>query len=494
MFFHSCDFDLRTVIMLSVAFAFLFGIAAFFFVGEGEEKDVAAPAPVQTAIVVPHQSDVIKPHVSVLSEETKIALPIKPPALAGERDSLAVFASSIQTNISNMLEPTGERQVFEKRVVVSKGDTLMELLVKKVFIPRRDAYQAIQALRKIYNPRELNSGHEITVFFQSDTSIDDPKFSGMRIEKDIINSVIVNRDDEGQYTVNKEEKVVHRTLKGFKGTIDNSLYVDAKASGVPDAVIIDLIKMYSWNVDFQREIHNGDRFEVMYEEYKTDDDKIVPGKGNIIYAKLSLGGNAMPFYRYQDKNGNVDYYDNNGKSAKKTLMRTPINGARISSRFGMRKHPILGYSKMHKGLDFAAPRGTPIYAAGDGTIERIGRFSSYGKYIRIRHRSGLKTVYAHMKGFKSGLRRNSRVKQGQVIGYVGSTGRSTGPHLHYEVIINNVQVNPASVKLPTGKSLIAKDMNIFKGVVAQTREQFNSFHTTVVAAGSHLEADLISRN
>jgi len=513
LFFPRCDSGLRAVIISAVAFAFLFGISAFFFVGEDKEKSVVAPAPVQTAIVVPHQPDVIKSYVpallketkivlpirspalvSALSEETKIALPIKPPALTGERDSLTASVSSIQTNISNVLNPTGGMQVFEKKVVVSRGDTLMDLLVKKAFIPRGDAYQAIQALREVYNPRELNLGHEITVFFQSDTPIVDPKFSGVRIEKDIINSVTVNRDNEGHYIVNKEEKVVHRTLKGFKGIIDNSLYVDAKASGVPDAVIINFIKMYSWNVDFQREIHNGDRFEVMYEEYKTDDDKIVPGKGNIIYAQLSLGGKAMPFYRYQDRNGDADYYDNNGKSAKKTLMRTPVNGARLSSGFGMRIHPILGYSKMHKGLDFAAPSGTPIYAAGDGTIERIGRFSSYGKYIRIRHRAGLKTVYAHMKGFKSGLRRNSRVKQGQVIGYVGSTGRSTGPHLHYEVIINNVQVNPASVKLPTGKALKVKDMNVFRGVVAQTREQFNSFHTTVVADVGNSEADLIVRN
>lgn len=494
VFFHRRGLGLRIVVIPVVAFALLFGISTFFFAEEEIKEDVAAFTPVQTAVIVPHQPNIIKPHVPTSSENTKTALQIIPKKPVRKQISLASSASSIQAKTSNILNVKSERPVFKKKIVVNKGDTLMELLVKKAFIPRCEAYQAIQALRKVYNPRELNTGHEITVFFNNDTPIDDPKFSSVHIEKDIINSVTVNLDDKGCYTVNKVKKDVHRTLRSFKGTIDNSLYVDAKASGVPDAIILNLIKMYSWNVDFQREIHAGDKFEVMYEEYKTDDNKIVSYKNNIIYAKLSLGGNNMPLYYYQDRNGYTNYYDNNGKSAKKTLMRTPIDGARISSKFGMRKHPILGYSKMHKGLDFAAPRGTPIYAAGDGTIEKIGPFSTYGKYIRIRHRASLKTVYAHMKGFKSGLRRNSRVKQGQVIGYVGSTGRSTGPHLHYEVIINNTQVNPASVKLPTGKSLKAKDMNIFRGVVAQTREQFNSFHITVIADGSDPEADVIARN
>ncbi|MFH1158323.1 MAG: peptidoglycan DD-metalloendopeptidase family protein [Pseudomonadota bacterium] len=455
---------------------------------------MAAPAPVQTAIVVSPQPVIIKPYVpDAPRENVRAALPVKTPA--ERRGSLAGAAPSIQTNISNMLEATGGMHILEKKVIVSRGDTLMDLLVKKAFIPSNEAYQAIQALRNVYDPRELSPGHKITVFFHNDPSIDaDPKFSGVRIEKDIINAVTVSRDDEGRYTADKAEKGIHHTLKGFKGVIENSLYVDARAGGVPDSVILDLIKMYSWNVDFQREIHTGDRFEVMYEEYRTDDGKAVPGKGDIIYARLSLGGNDMPFYRYQDGNGEADYYDNNGMSAKKTLMRTPVDGARLSSGFGRRRHPILGYSKMHEGLDFAAPRGTPVYAAGDGTIKRIGPFSAYGNYIRIHHRAGLETAYAHMKGFKSGLRRGARVKQGQVIGYVGSTGRSTGPHLHYEIILNNAQVNPASVRLPTGKALKAKDMNTFRGVVAQTREQFNSFHITVVANGSQPEADVIARN
>ena len=354
----------------------------------------------------------------------------------------------------------------------------MDLLVRKAAVPRQDAYDVVMALNKVYDPRDLTPGHEITVFFHQDPAIADPTFSGVRIEKDIVNGVMVRRQDNGNYTVSQVEKDVHRNVRGFKGTIRNSLYEDASDAGVPDAVILELIKMYSWNVDFQRGIHTGDKFEVMYEEYKTDDNKLVHGRGNIVYAKLTLAGEEMPFYRYTDKGGNVGYFDDHGYSAKKPLMKTPIDGARISSGFGMREHPVLGYTKMHKGVDFAAPRGTPIYAAGDGVIEKIGPFSTFGNYIRIRHRNELKTAYAHMKGFKSGLHDGSRVKQGEVIGYVGTTGRSTGPHLHYEVIVNNHQVNPASIKLPTGIILHGRDLKSFNSLVAQTKTKFMDLSRT----------------
>ncbi|MCE9506733.1 MAG: peptidoglycan DD-metalloendopeptidase family protein [Alphaproteobacteria bacterium] len=459
------------------ACAAVYGVLSF----NKPETDAAA-APRQTAAFVAPRPGLAEQHADETLNGPGTDFPLKPFARPAMSSPLADHLSSIQTGISNMLEASNDLLVSEKKVVVGKGDTLMDLLVKKAFVPREDAYRAVQALSKVYNPRDINPGHEITVFFHKDPSIADPKFKGVRIEKDIINTVTVNRDDDGRYTVNKEEKSVHRTLNGYRGTIDSSLYVDAKAAGVPDGVILDLIKMYSWNVDFQREIHSGDAFEVMYEEYKTEDGKTVRGKGNIVYAKLTLGDNAMPFYRFEDARGDADYYDNGGRSAKKPLMKTPVDGARLSSGFGMRKHPVLGYSKMHKGVDFAAPRGTPIYAAGDGVIARLGPFSSYGNYIRIRHRAGLETAYAHMSKFKAGLHSGSRVKQGQVIGYIGTTGRSTGPHLHYEVMVNNTQVNPASVKLPTGKALKGKELKLFQNIVAETQGEFEDFgHVTAVA-------------
>lgn len=387
-----------------------------------------------------------------------------PPAVA---EKLAF----IQKGIQNLLQAGTDLFVAERKLAVGRGDTLMDLLVRND-VSRADAYNAIQALSKVYDPRALNPGHEITVFFHKDPAVADPKFSGLQIQKDKISTVLVNLSENGQYTVDEQEKSIYRSIKGAQGSIDNSLYVSAKNSGVPDAVILDLIKMYSFNVDFQRDIQPGDKFEVMYEEFATDSGDVVAGRNNIVYAKLSLGGREMPFYLYTSPSGDTDFYDAKGQSAKKSLMRTPIDGARLSSGFGMRRHPILGYGKMHKGIDFAAPRGTPIYAAGDGTIDKIGFVNGYGNYIRIKHRKDLQTAYAHMNGFRSGLKNGARVKQGQIIGYVGTTGRSTGPHLHYEILMAGKQVNPTSLKLPTGKMLEGKDKTKFNAMVAERDTQF----------------------
>lgn len=429
-----------------------------------------------------------QPQISTVKAEESAPLKV---AIATAQPVRAGKIASIQTGISSILEAGGKMLVSQKKLVIGKGDTLMDILVKKASVPREDAYQAVIALSKVYNPRDLNVGHQITVFFHQDPSVADPKFSGIQIEKDIVNTVSVNRAGNGDFTVQQHEKDVHRTVKGFKGQINNSLYVDAQAKGVPDSVILDLIKMYSYNVDFQRELHTGDGFEVMYEEYMTEDGHVVSGKGNIIYAKLDLGDRALPFYRYEDKSGSFDYYDDKGFSAKKALMKTPIDGARLTSGFGMRHHPVLGYNKMHKGIDFAAARGTPIYASGDGVIEKLERSSSYGNYIRIRHRNDLKTAYAHMNGFKAGMHNGSRVKQGEVIGYVGTTGRSTGPHLHYEIIVNNTQVNPATVKMAMGKSLDGKALKTFASFVAKTRVQFKGLSqpSAVAASGTGVKSE-----
>jgi murein DD-endopeptidase MepM/ murein hydrolase activator NlpD len=425
----------------------------------------------------------VPPTYTYSSGGTPGSSPANISSAAAPADNSPGFAhqlASIQTGITKILESSsssdaatsdGEPGASQKKLSVGKGDTLMDILVRNN-IPRVEAYSAIQALSKVYDPRELDPRHPITVFFHQDPSIADPKFSGLRIERDIVNSVVVNRTGDGSFKVNQEAKSVHRGLRAFHGKIDNSLYVDAKAQGIPDGVILELIKLYSFGVDFQRELHGGDTFEVMYEEYMTDDGRVVPNKGNVVYAKLGLSDRMMPLYRYEDRNGDVEYFDPTGQSAKKPLMKTPIDGARISSGFGMRYHPILGYTKMHKGIDFAAPRGTPIYAAGDGVIEKAGHFSSYGNYVRIRHRAGLETAYAHMRGFHAGIRPGSRVKQGTVIGYVGTTGRSTGPHLHYEILINGRQVNPATVKLAGGRTLGGKDLKMFKALVGKRNNDF----------------------
>jgi murein DD-endopeptidase MepM/ murein hydrolase activator NlpD len=438
---------------------------------------IAAAVPAPNAIPVEHSESLksafelipATPSYSYAPRAEDAPVP-KPQVAAAQPSALSKQLASIQTGITKILESSGD-SASQKKLSVGKGDTLMDILVRNK-IPREEAYSAILALSKVYDPRDLKDGRAITVFFHRDPAIADPKFAGLRIERDTVNSVVVNRADDGSFKVNQEAKTVHRELKAVRGKIENSLYVDAQAQGLPDSVILDLIKLYSFGVDFQRELHGGDTYEVLYEEYVTDDGSVVPGKGNVVYAKLGLSDRMMPLYRYEEKSGDVEYFDPTGQSAKKPLMKTPVDGARMSSGFGMRFHPVLGYNKMHKGIDFAAPRGTPIYAAGDGVVEKAGKFSSYGNYVRLRHRAGLETAYAHMQGFHAGIKPGVRVKQGQVIGYIGTTGRSTGPHLHYEILIGGTQVNPASVKLAGGRSLGGKDLKAFKQIVNERNAEF----------------------
>lgn len=233
-----------------------------------------------------------------------------------------------------------------------------------------------------------------------------------------------------------------------------------------------MIRIYSYQVDFQRDIKEGDKFEILYETYKTEDGDFAR-YGDILYANLAIDGKKIPVYRYENKDGQVDYYGEDGMTFKKTLMRTPVDGARMSSGFGMRRHPISGYTKMHKGIDFAVAMGTPIYAAGDGTVEISGRKGAYGNYVRIRHNNEMKTAYAHMQKIAKGITPGQKVKQGQIIGYVGTTGRSTGPHLHYEVLLKNKPVNPNSVKLPTDRSW-QNEMKRFKAHVSSVKQQYAS--------------------
>jgi murein DD-endopeptidase MepM/ murein hydrolase activator NlpD len=233
------------------------------------------------------------------------------------------------------------------------------------------------------------------------------------------------------------------------------------AAGVPVQIILAMIKTLSYDVDFQRDIQPGDTFEVMFEGLYDTKGKLVR-HGDLLYAGLDLSGAEIQLYRYEDAQGTSDFFNAKGESVKKALLRTPVDGAKITSGFGMRNHPILGYSKMHKGIDFGVPPGTPIQAAGDGTVEMAGPNGAYGNYVRLRHGNGFATAYAHMSRIAQGVHTGRRVMQGQVIGFVGSTGRSTGPHLHYEVLQGNSHVNPMSIKVPTGVKLTGKDLDRFQ--------------------------------
>jgi len=268
------------------------------------------------------------------------------------------------------------------------------------------------------------------------------------------------RKNNNVFDIKKNIIKLNKKLVIVKNTIKNNLYRAATDVGVEPNVIVEFARIYGFEVDFQRDIRKGDWFEIFYEKF-TDDNDVVKDTGKIIYASMSINNREINLYNFSYKN-ETGYYDLNGKSIVKSLMKTPINGARLSSSFGMRKHPILGFNKMHRGTDFAAPSGTPIMASGSGTITRSRWCGGGGNCVKIRHNSTYETIYAHMKNFAKGIKEGRKVRQGQIIGYVGSTGLSTGPHLHYEVVVNGKKVNSQRLKLPSGKILKGDERKEFE--------------------------------
>ena len=356
-----------------------------------------------------------------------------------------------------------EQTIDERHVTVRRGDTLMKVL-RRAGAGRREANTAIGALKTVFDPRRLKVGQKLTAAFRpaeptDRNSTDDATLISVMVALDVERRVSAIRTEDGFQAQEVIQTLESSFVRGAD-RIDDSLFVSARRTGVPARVIMDVIRMFSWDVDFQREIRRGDRFEILFELFRDNDGRAVKN-GDILFASLALSGADLRLYRFATEDGTIDYYDAKGQSARKALMKTPVDGARLSSRFGKRRHPVLGYTLMHRGTDFAAPRGTPIMAAGDGVIERASRYGAYGKYIRIRHNSTYKTAYAHLKGYANGVRSGKRVRQGQIIGYVGTTGRSTGPHLHYEVHRNGKKMNPLRLKLPTGKKLKGQELARF---------------------------------
>ncbi|SLN09899.1 M23 family metallopeptidase [Oceanibacterium hippocampi] len=340
-----------------------------------------------------------------------------------------------------------------KAVAVAKGDTLAKLLAR-AGTDSRDAHQAITALSEVFDPRRLRIGQEIRLEFSplGEGAEGELRLSRVSLMDSVEHEVSATRRDDA-FTPEENHLELERSLVRSDGVINSSLFLAARDAGLPPEIVIEMIRIFSFDVDFQREVQPGDRFSVYYESFRNDAGETVK-YGNILLAGMTLSGEQLTFYRFTpDDDGVTDYFTATGQSVKKTLMRTPIDGARLSSGFGKRRHPILGYTKMHRGVDFAAPSGTPIMAAGDGVVEFAGRHGGYGNYVRIRHNGTYKTAYAHMRRFGKGVRAGTRVRQGQIIGYVGTTGRSTGPHLHYEVLKGDHQVNPLAIKLPTGRKL-----------------------------------------
>jgi murein DD-endopeptidase MepM/ murein hydrolase activator NlpD len=370
---------------------------------------------------------------------------------------------------------------------IKKGDTLGRLL-GELGTDRDSAHAAINALSEVFSPRKLRVGQQLEITYAAPPQAqparaDDPgddraddlgddtgallgQLLGLSLVPSVERRVEVRRDESGAFVAQAIERPLQVRDAWAKGVITSSLYEAALDSEVPLPVLLEMIRALSFDVDFQRDPQRGDGFELLYESQRDETGQEVK-TGKLLYAEMRLSGKTKRLYHFASKSGVDGYFDENGKSVRKTLLRTPIDGARISSGFGKRRHPILGYNKMHKGLDFAARSGTPIYAAGDGVIEKAGRNGGYGKYVRIRHNGTYKTVYAHLSKYGRGIRSGVRVRQGQVIGYVGSTGRSTGPHLHYEVLVNGKQTNPARIKLPSGITLAGADRSAFATTKAE---------------------------
>jgi murein DD-endopeptidase MepM/ murein hydrolase activator NlpD len=360
-----------------------------------------------------------------------------------------------------------KRPAVESRTVtLDSGDTLAGTL-EDTGISADDANAAVAALNKVYDPRNLRAGQAFNLSLGSapqsdqDATPSTPLLS-IRFSPSIEHDITVTRAADGSYAANDAVKQLAAQTHRAGATIDSSLYLSAMQAGIPADVVVEMIKMFSYKVDFQRDIRPGDSFEVYYDYYYTPDGQ--PAKeGAISYAAMKLGGRVIALYRYQpDPNQPADYFDAKGQSAKGMLMKTPVDGARITSGFGMRFHPILGYTRMHKGIDFGVPTGTPVMAAGAGIIEVMGWENGYGNFVLLGHGNGYETAYAHLSRFASGLHKGSHVRQAQVIAYSGMTGMATGPHLHYEIRINHVQVNPQTVKVADGRKLQGRELRDFE--------------------------------
>ena len=342
---------------------------------------------------------------------------------------------------------------------IKKNETFDKIL-NNYSIPSTEILKIKKNLNSAYNLNDLKTNLDInfTIDQSNNKKITSFLFPISRTEKILLTR---NLDTD----IFKSKKIITNLNKKIifkEGKITQSLYKTAIDLNVQPNIIIEFARIYGFQVDFQRDIRRNDNFQIMYEVFEDDDGKVFE-TGNIIFADLKLSGVNNSLY-YFNKKGSEGHYDGNGKSVKKALMKTPINGARLSSAFGMRKHPIDGYNKMHKGTDFAAPMGTPIMASGSGVIIRARWCGGGGNCIKIKHNSTYETIYAHMESFARGIKEGLRVKQGQIIGYVGSTGKSTGPHLHYEVVENGKKINSQTLKLPSGKILKNKERKIFEVV------------------------------
>jgi murein DD-endopeptidase MepM/ murein hydrolase activator NlpD len=429
---------------------------------------------------------------------------------------------SLATERSGATENTG---VETRTITMDPGDTLVGALTD-AGVSDDDANAAVVALSKAYDVRSLRAGQSFDLTFQatphqlltppaqehqhvaqityappagaddadgdfSDDMVEAApapagKLISVSFSPTVEHEVTIARAADGKFTAQDQVKQLVEKVHRAGATIDSSLYLAAMQAGIPADVVVQMIKMFSYEVDFQRDLKPGNSFEVLYSYYYTPDGQAAK-QGDIKYAAMKIGGRTIALYRFDPKGPDgPDYFDANGQSGKSMLMKTPVDGARITSGFGMRFHPVLGYSRMHKGIDFGVPVGTPVMAAGSGTVVFEGYGHGYGNFLKIDNGNGYGTGYAHLSRFAPGIHKGSRVRQGQIVAYSGNTGLTTGPHLHYEIYINGSQVNPLKVKVAKGMRLAGKELAAFKAERAHLLTEMAAMplETKVAGAGS----------
>ncbi len=350
-------------------------------------------------------------------------------------------------NLSNFFISKINSPYKVEKYLIENNDSVEKILKK--FKIKKDDIKNISLKLKQKKLSNIYSGRELLLILKK---LNDGSNTVVNLKFPVSNTISIEvRKIEDNFLIKEKILKLNKKEVVVKNVINNNLYSSAVEKNIEPNIIVEFARVFGFEVDFQRDIRKGDWFEIYYEKFEDDNGK-VRDTGKIIYASMKVNGEEINLYNFK-YNNYEEYYDIKGKSITKSLMKTPINGARLSSSFGMRKHPILGYNKMHRGTDFAAPSGTPIMASGSGTITRARWCGGGGNCVKIKHNSTYQTVYAHMKSFAKGVKEGRKVKQGQIIGYVGSTGLSTGPHLHYEVIVNGKKVNSQRLKLPSGKIL-----------------------------------------
>ena len=342
---------------------------------------------------------------------------------------------------------------------IKKGDTIQKIL-KRLKVQNNDIQNIIDKYKKYGNPNNLLVGNKIDIITEKSLSSDKNTIVKFSVPITKSTTIAITKNEDNKIISNKIITKLYKRKVLAENIIKKNLYSSAMEVSINPDTIIEFARIFGFEIDFQRDMRKNDYFKIVYEKYFDENGEFIKS-GSILYTHMNVNGRKITLYKFgNDKS--YGYFDVNGKSVEKALMKTPINGARLSSPFGMRKHPILGYNKKHLGTDFAAPMGTPIMASGSGTITRAKWCGGGGNCIKIKHNSTYETVYAHMKSFAAGMKVGKKVRQGQIIGYVGSTGMSTGPHLHYEVIVNGKKVNSQTLKLPSGKVLKDEERKQFE--------------------------------